>query len=127
MAHPRYTWNPLGQIVCHVRDNPGTNIVDLLPYTRLPYDPDIPEPQGLDLFSKGLAEARINKAWIANKYLLTKIAKMEYEMPESESGDESESGEVDKESQSDDESQCSEVNWESNLMVAKRRKETPKT
>ncbi len=52
-------WNPQGQIVYHARDIPGTNIVDLLLYTLSPYDPDIPEPQGLDLFAKGLAEGLI--------------------------------------------------------------------
>ena len=63
-------------------------------YSFTIYDPDIPERQGLDLFAKGLAEARINKAWLENEYLSTKIAKMEYAMPEFESDDESESGEV---------------------------------
>ena len=46
----------------------------------------------------------INNAWIENEYLLTKIAKVEYAMPESESDDESESGEAVKEYGKDDES-----------------------
>jgi hypothetical protein len=60
----------------------------------LPYNSHIPEPRGLDLFTKGLVEAGINKDLIENEYFLSKMAKEEYEMPQSESDVESESGEV---------------------------------
>jgi hypothetical protein len=96
------TWNPQGEIVYHGRDIPGTNIENLLQYTLLPYNFHIPEPRGLDLFTKGLVEVGINKDLIENEYLLSKMAKEEYEMPQSESDVESESGEVDRKIYEDD-------------------------
>jgi hypothetical protein len=90
------TWNPQREIVHHGRDIPGTNIENLLQYALLPYNSHIPEPRGLDLFTKGLVEVGINKDLIENEYLLSKMAKEEYEMPQSESDVESESGEVDR-------------------------------
>ena len=69
------TWNPQKEMVYHGRNNPNTNIIDLLDYTLLPYEAQIPEPRGLDLFIKGLAEVGINKTLIENEYLLTKLAK----------------------------------------------------
>jgi hypothetical protein len=48
------TWNPQGEIVYHGRDNPDTNIDNLLQYALLPYNSHIPEPRGIDLFTKGL-------------------------------------------------------------------------
>ena len=50
-----------------------------------------PEPRGLELFIKGLAEIEINKTLMGNEYLLTKLAKEEHKMPESQSDDESDS------------------------------------
>jgi hypothetical protein len=90
--------NPQGKIVYHGRDIPGTNIENLLQYALLPYNSHIPEPRGLDLFTKGLVEAGVNKDLIKNEYLLSKIAKEEYEIPQSESDVESESGEEDRKS-----------------------------
>ena len=55
------TWNPQGEIVYHGRDIPGTNTENLLQYALLPYVSHIPEPRGLDLFTKGLVEAGIKK------------------------------------------------------------------
>ena len=55
------TWNPQGEIVYHGRDIPGTNIENLLQYALLPYNSHIPEPRGLDLFTKGLVEAGVNE------------------------------------------------------------------
>ena len=49
------------------------------------------EPRGLDLFIKGLAEVGINKTLIENEYLLTKLAKEEHKISESQSDDESHS------------------------------------
>ena len=40
--------------------------IDLLDYTLLPYEAHIPEPRGLELFIKGLAEIGINKTLIEN-------------------------------------------------------------
>ena len=100
------TWNPQGEIVYHGRDIPGTNIENLLQYTLLPHNSQIPEPQGLDLFTKGLVESGINKDLIKNEYLLSKMAKEKYEMPQSESDVESESDEEDRKSnKSDNESE----------------------
>ena len=100
------TWNPQGEIVYHGRDIPGTNIENLLQYALLPYNSHIPEPRGFDLFTKGLVEAGINKDLIKNEYLLSKMAKEEYEMPQSDSDIESESGEEDRISdKSDNESE----------------------
>jgi hypothetical protein len=84
------TWNPQGEIVYHGRDILGTNIENLLQYALLPYNSHIPEPRGLDLFTKGLVEVGTNKDLIENEYLLSKMAKKEYEMPKSESDVESE-------------------------------------
>jgi hypothetical protein len=72
------TWIPQGEIVYHGRDIPGTNIENLLQYALLPYNSHIPEPRGLDLFTKGLVEAVVNKYLIKNEYLLSKRAKEEY-------------------------------------------------
>ena len=61
------TWNPQGEIVYHGRDIPVTNIENLLQYALLPNNSHIPEPRGLDLFTKGLVESGINKDLIKNE------------------------------------------------------------
>ncbi|CAB4033576.1 Hypothetical predicted protein, partial [Paramuricea clavata] len=95
-----------GKIVYHGRDIPGTNIENFLQYALLPYNSHIPEPRGLNLFTKGLVEVGVNKDLIKNEYLLTKMAKEEHEMPQSESDVESKSGEENRESdKSDNESE----------------------
>jgi hypothetical protein len=100
------TWNPQGEMVYHGRDIPGTNIENLLQYALLPYNSHIPEPRGFDLFTKGLVEAGVNKDLIKNEYLLSKMAKEEHKMPQSESDVESESGEENRKSdKSDNESE----------------------
>jgi hypothetical protein len=100
------TWNPQWEIVYHGRDIPGTNIENLLQYALLPYNSHIPEPRGLDRFTKGLVEAGVNKYLIKNEYLLSKMAKEGYEMPQSDSDVESDSGEEDRKSdKSDNESE----------------------
>ena len=88
------TWNPQKEMVYYRRNTPNTNIIDLLDYTLLPYEAQIPEPRGLHLSIKGLAEVGINKTLIENEYLLTKLAKEEHKMPESQSDDESDSSGV---------------------------------
>jgi hypothetical protein len=109
------TWNPQGEIVYHGRDIPGTNIENLLQYALLPYNSHIPEPRGLDLFTKGLVEAGVNKDLIKNEYLLSKMAKEEYEMPQSDSDVESESGEEDRKSdKSDNESEYDDDDGDDN-------------
>ena len=90
----------------------------LLNYTLLPYEAHIPEPRGLELFIKGLAEIGINKTLIENEYLLTKLAKEEHKMPESQSDDESdfsvvESDDSDDEKESVNESIQSDENIQS--------------
>jgi hypothetical protein len=110
------TWNPQGEIVYHGRDIPGTNIENLLQYALLPYNSHIPEPRGLDLFTKGQVEAGVNKDLIKNEYLLSKMAKEEYEMPQSDDSDvESESGEEDRKSdKSDNESEYDDDDGDDN-------------
>jgi hypothetical protein len=88
------TWNPQREIVYHGRDILGTNIENHLQYALLPYNSHIPEPRGLNLFTKCLVEVGINKDLIENECLLSKMAKEEYQMPQSESDVESESSEV---------------------------------
>jgi hypothetical protein len=88
------TWNPQGEIVYHGRDIPGTSIENLLQYALLPY---------------------INKDLIKNEYLLSKMAKEEYETPQCESDVESESGEEDRKSdKSDNESEYDDDDGDNN-------------
>ena len=54
------TWNGKGEIVYRGHNIRGTDIVDLLKYCVTPYHPDIPEPTGLSIFIKGLAELEID-------------------------------------------------------------------
>ena len=61
------TWNSKGDIR-------GTDIVDLVRYCLMPYNQDIPEPAGLSLFLKGLAELEIDKSLIANGLMITRSA-----------------------------------------------------
>ena len=115
------TWNPQKEMVYHGRNIPNTNIIDLLDHTLLSYEAHIPEPRGLDLFIKGLEEVGINKTLIENEYLLTKLAKEEHKMPESQSDDERDSSVV--ESDSDDEKESVNESIQSdNLTVMKRWK-----
>jgi hypothetical protein len=55
------TWNLQGEIVYKGQNIRGTNIVDILQYTVLPYNTEIPEPAGLNIFHKGLAKLEIDK------------------------------------------------------------------
>ena len=102
------TWNPQKEMVYHERNIPSTNIIDLLDYTLLPHEAHIPEPRGLELFNKGLAEIGINKTLIENEYLLTKLAKEEHKMPESQSDDESDSSVVEPDDSDDEKESVNE-------------------
>ena len=53
------TWNLQGEIVYKGQNIRGTNIVDLLQYTVLRYNTEIPEPTGLNIFLKGLANWKL--------------------------------------------------------------------
>jgi hypothetical protein len=68
------TWNGKEEIVYRGHNIRGTNIVDLLKYCVMPYHPDIPEPTGLSIFIKGLAELEINKSLIINGRVLTVLS-----------------------------------------------------
>ena len=46
------TWNPQKEWFITGRNIPNTNIIDLLDHTLLPYEAQIPEPRGIDLFIK---------------------------------------------------------------------------
>jgi hypothetical protein len=65
------TWNGRGEIVYRGHNIRGTDIVDLLKNCVTPYHPDIPEPTGLNIFIKGLAELEIDKSQIVNGRVLT--------------------------------------------------------
>ena len=52
----------------------GTNIVDILQYTVLPYNTEIPEPAGLNIFLEGLAKLEIDKNLIVNGRVLSVLA-----------------------------------------------------
>ena len=68
------TWNLQGEIVYKGQNIRGTNIVDLLQYTVLPYNTEIPEPVGLNIFLKGLAKLEIDKSLIVNGRVLTMLS-----------------------------------------------------
>jgi hypothetical protein len=68
------TWNLQGEIVYKGQNIRGTNIVHLLQYTVLPYNTEIPEPAGLNIFLKGLAKLEIDKSLIVNVRVLTMLA-----------------------------------------------------
>jgi hypothetical protein len=68
------TWNGKGEIVFRGHNIRGTNIVDLLKYCVIPYHADIPEPAGLSIFIKCLAELEIDKSLIINGRVLTVLA-----------------------------------------------------
>ena len=72
------TWNSIGEIVYKGHDKRGTDIVDLVRYCLTPYNQDIPEPAGLSLFLKGLAELEIDKSLIANGWVLTRLARKDH-------------------------------------------------
>ena len=68
------TWNLQVEIVYKGQNIRGTNIVDLLQYTVLPYNTEIPEPAGLNIFLKGLAKLEIDISLIVNGRVLTMLA-----------------------------------------------------
>jgi hypothetical protein len=68
------TRNLQGEIVYKGQNIRGTNIVDLLQYTVLPYNTEIPEPAGLNIFFKGLAKLEIDKSLMVNGRVLTMLA-----------------------------------------------------
>jgi hypothetical protein len=68
------TWNLQGEIVYKGQNIRGTNIVELLQYTVLPYNTEIPETAGLNIFLKGLTKLEIDKIQIVNGRLLTVLA-----------------------------------------------------
>ena len=72
------TWNSKGEIVYKGHDIRGTDIVDLVRYCLMPYNQDIPEPAGLSLFLKGLAELEIDKSLIAIGRVLTRLARKDH-------------------------------------------------
>ena len=72
------TWNSKGEIVYKGHDIRGTDIVDLARYCLMPYNQDIPEPAGLSLFLKGLAELEIDKSLIANGRVLIRLARKDH-------------------------------------------------
>ena len=82
------TWNSVGEIVYRGHDIRGTDIADILRYCLTQYDPDVPEPYGMDTFLKGLASLEIDKGLILNEKVLTKLARMQRVHEESQFKDE---------------------------------------
>ena len=72
------TWNSKGEIVYKCHDIRGTDIVDLVRHCLMPYNQNIPEPAGLSLFLKGLAELEIDKNLIANGQVFTRLARKDH-------------------------------------------------
>ena len=68
------TWNGKGEIVYRGHNILGTDIVDPPKYCVTYYHPDIPEPTGLSIFIKGLAELEIDKSLIVNAHVLSVLA-----------------------------------------------------
>ena len=64
--------------------------------------------EGSTCLLKGLAEVGINKTLIENQYLLTKLAKEEHKMPESQSEDESNSSGVESDNSDDEKESVNE-------------------
>ena len=97
------TWNLRGEIVYKGQNIRGTNVVDLLQYSLLPYNPEIPEPAGLNLFVKSLTALEIDKSLIVNARILTMLARKSRQDIHSQDEDEYET------SQSEDKS-CNNCN-----------------
>ena len=66
------------RIVYKCHDIRGTDIANLVRYCLISYNQDIPEPAGLSLFLKGLAELEIDKSLIANGRMLTRSARKDH-------------------------------------------------
>ena len=71
-------WNSKEEIVYKGHDIRETDIVVLLLYCLMPYNQDIPESAGLSLFLKGLAELEIDKSFIANGRVLTRLVRQDH-------------------------------------------------
>ena len=61
-------WADRRRLIVDRHTLPGRDLAELLEYTVLPYHKDIPKPQGLDIFVKGLArigaEPTVRNKWI---------------------------------------------------------------
>ena len=82
------TLNSQGEIDYRGHDIRGTDIVDLLRYCVTHYNPDVPEPYGINIFLKGLTSMEIDKGLIVNKKVLAKLACMQHESGDSQSEEE---------------------------------------
>ncbi len=82
------TWNSQGEIVYRGHDIRGTDIADLLRYCVTHYNPDVPEPYGMNIFLKGLTSLEIDKGLIVNKKVLAELARMQHESEDSQSEEE---------------------------------------
>ena len=118
-------WNLRGELMRHQRRIPKTNMAEILEYVLLPFNEDLPRPHGLNSFIEGLAELKINKAWIGNNLIASEI--LDEEEPEetseseSEENPESESEEApESESEENPESE-SEENPESEEETVKKK------
>ena len=99
-------WNLRGELMRHQRRIPKTNMTELLEYVLLPFNEDLPRPHGLNSFIEGLAELKINKAWIGNNLIASEI--LDEEEPEEMSESESEEN-PESESEEASESESEEI------------------
>ena len=75
---------PSGRNCLSWKEQYWNRIAYLLQYVILSYGPHSPNPQGLDVFLKGLAELGTKKNLIGNEYLVPKLARFEDEVAESD-------------------------------------------
>ena len=60
-------WDGRRRLTVDGHTRPGTNLAELLEYAVLPYHKDIPEPRGIDMFTKGLARIGAEERHMGNQ------------------------------------------------------------
>lgn len=95
-------WNRYGEMTYHERRIPLTEMVELIDYAMLPYNPDVRNPRGLQTFIKGLLELGINKSLIKNKKMLVEMIARQSKVETNSDDSDFSSAEQDGEIHSDD-------------------------
>ena len=60
-------WDSRRRLIVDGHTVPNTDIAELLEYAVLPYHKHIPKPQGLDIFTNGLANVGVEARYIGNQ------------------------------------------------------------